>query len=143
MTEDEAKKAILLHAFNYTSADSPHMKDGFLGMLRPYQELREQSFHEVMAALEVLGPSLSRGEAIDRELIHSLWAICLLARAWGIEPGGMLRRNGLIAPDDVQRLEEWVDIISQAVFFLTGGGRAHEPAFEPYEHYCRTHGYRK
>jgi hypothetical protein len=54
----------------------------------------------------------------------------------------MLRRNGLITTDDVQRLEEWINIISWAVFFLSGGG-AHESAFEPYERYCRTHGYSK
>src|SRR5262245_44785602 len=139
MTEDEAKKAILLHSFA-ARLETPGMNRGFLGMLRPYGGLREENFHEVMAALKALEPSLSSGDAIDRQLIHSLWAICHLARMWGVDLGGMLRRNGLIAPDDVRRLEEWVDIISGAVFFLTGSGRAHEPAFEAYERYCRNHG---
>jgi hypothetical protein len=66
--------------------------------------------------------------------------MCLLARAWGVEPNGMLRRNGLISAEGVQRLDEWVNIISWAVFFLIGG-EGRESAFEMYERYCRTHGY--
>jgi hypothetical protein len=135
MTEDDAKKSLFLHSFRYDLADSPHMESGFLGMLRPYRGLREESFHEVMAALETLGPSLARGSSIDRHVISSLWSICLLAHAWGVEPDGMLRRNGLISTEDVQRLEEWIKIISWAVFFVIDGGDD-ESALGPYRQYC-------
>jgi hypothetical protein len=135
MTEDDARKAVFLHSFRHDLAGSPPMENGFLGMLRPYGGLREESFHEVMAALEALAPSLASGTTIDRQVMGSLWAICLFARAWGVEPEGMLRRNGLISTEDIQRLEEWIEIISWAVFLLLDGG-GKEGAFEPYERYC-------
>jgi len=57
VTEDEAKKALLSHV-------GPDLKTGFLGMLRPYGGLQEERFHEVMAALAALGPSLGSGSTV-------------------------------------------------------------------------------
>jgi hypothetical protein len=131
MTEDEAKKALLLHA-------GPDLKTGFLGMLRPYGGLHEESFHEVMAALAALGPSLGSGSAVDRQVMNSLWGICVLAECWGVAPDGMLRRNNLISAGDVQRLAEWIKIISWAVMFLLDGA-GEEAAFEAYKRYCADH----
>jgi hypothetical protein len=131
MTEEEAKKALFSHA-------GPDLKTGFLGMLRPYGGLQEESFHEVMAALAVLGPSLGSGGTVDRQVMGSLWGICVLAECWGVEPDGMLQRNKLISPDDVQRLAEWIKIISWTVMFLLDGA-GEEAAFEKYKRYCADH----
>lgn len=84
-----------------------------------------------MECLRVLEPEL-RTQAIGRDLINGLWGICHLARAWGVHPDGMLRRNQLIAPEDVQRLEAWIDQISWTVFWLLDGADS-ETAFEAYE----------
>ena len=35
--------------------------------------------------------------------------MCHFGRAWELAPDGMLRRNGLIAAPDVERLEAWLD----------------------------------
>src|SRR5262245_12291396 len=121
MTEGDARNCLFFHAFRHKAPDGRLDESGFLGMLRPYRGLREENFHEVMAALAVLGPKWSTETTVDRELIASLWAMCLLARTWGVEPCGMLRRNHLISDADVQRLEEWINIISWAVFFLIDG----------------------
>jgi hypothetical protein len=40
------------------------------------------------------------------------------ARNWGLHPNGMLRRNHLIADEDVERLEGWVQAIELAVYTL-------------------------
>ena len=130
MTEDEAKQRLLSHA-------GPDLETGFLRMLRPYGGLREESFHQVMDALAVLGPSLGRGSTVDRQVMEALWGICVLGRGWGVEPDGMLRRNKLISEDDVQRLAEWIRIISWAVFFLIEGSP--EAAFDEYKQYSARH----
>ncbi len=130
----EAKGLLLLHSFSYPDVHHPKMETGFLGSLRPYHGLKEDNFHEVMEAISALSPYLRTEPQIDREVIAALWSICEEARAWGIHPDGMLRRNDLIALQDVQRLERWTSIISYTVFILLDGGDL-EAALEPYNEY--------
>jgi hypothetical protein len=130
MTRQEARELLLLHSFGYHDLEHPKMIGGFLGSLRPYQGLKEKNFHELMEAVHVLAPQL-QGETVDREIISALWSICYSAWLWGLEPNGMLQRNGLIAPEDVRRLSEWVECLGFAVMVLLEGGSV-EQAFNPY-----------
>ena len=61
-----------------------------------------------MAALRVLAPQLQEPQ-LDAQIINALWSICHTARAWGVHEDGMLRRNDLISPADVERLESWIE----------------------------------
>lgn len=132
MTPLEARELILHHAFSHPdSAEHPKSATGFLGSLRPYRgTLDPANFHEVMASLTVLAPSLET-QSVDRETVGALWAITHLARMWGVDPGGMLRSNNLISDDDVATLQNWVDMISYAtLMLLSGAGR--DEAFHDY-----------
>lgn len=129
MNETEAKELVLLHGFA-GDLENPKMATGFLGSLRPYRGLDENNFHEVMAALRVLAPHF-KSEKLDREIIESLRGICHLARAWGVDPDGMLRCNHLIEEADWRRLEEWIEMISYAVFMLLESDEA--TAFDGYQ----------
>jgi hypothetical protein len=133
MSPAQAKQLLTLHAFtDPRSAEHPKAEGGFLGSLRPYKgHLIEENFVEVMESLRVLGPELAR-ETVDREVVSALWGICHLARAWGIEQEGMLRRNGLISASDVETLASWVDTISYATFCLLDGA-GEEEAFGEYD----------
>lgn len=132
MTRDEAKELLLLHSFTHPSSpDHPRAATGFLGSLRPYKgRLDPANLHEVMAALVTLAPELERA-TLDREIVSALWSITHMARAWGLEPEGMLRRNGLISDKDVEMLSDWVDAISYATLSLLDGSGL-EVALEPY-----------
>ena len=133
MNSTHAKELLLLPAFcDPRSAEHPKALGGFLGSLRPYGgHLVEENFREVMESLSVLAPELS-GATVDREVVGALWAMCHLARAWGVEPEGMLRRNSLISAADVETLADWVDTLSYATMcLLTGSG--HEEAFHAYD----------
>jgi hypothetical protein len=132
MTTTEAKELLLLHSFAHSDIHHPKMISGFLGSLRPYSgHLVEQNYHEVMAALRVLAPSLEQ-PMVDREVIKALWGICHLAHSWGVHPDGMLRRNGLIETPDIERLERWIGRISYATMILLDGGGIDE-AFHDYD----------
>ena len=126
----EAREALLFHSGAHGDVDSPRWKYGFLGSLRPFSGLREQNFHEVMGALRVLAPALE-GELIARDVTAALMGICHFGRAWGIHPSGMLRRNGLISDEDVERLESWVWTISYATTCVLDG--AIDEAFHEYD----------
>ena len=132
MTRQEAKELLLLHSFSHPSApDSPRAASGFLGSLRPYSgTLSPAAFHEVMAALVTLAPELEQS-SLDREIVSALWSITHMARAWGLEPDGMLRRNGLISDEDIATLSSWVDAISYATLMLLEGAGVDE-ALQPY-----------
>ena len=124
MSPEEARTLLLRHT------DS-NWESGFLGMLRPYHGLREENFHEVVGCLRALTTAL-RGPTLDREIVTALWSLCHLARAWGLDVDGMLRRNRIITDEDAQRLQGWVDVISWTVFWLVGAGNV-DDAFSEYE----------
>lgn len=132
MTSREAKELLLLHGFSHPSAhDDPRAARGFLGSLRPYTgSLDPRNLHEVMAALVTLAPELER-PSVDREILDALWSMTHLARAWALDPDGMLRRNGLISDDDAGTLASWIEAISYATMTLLGGAGVDE-ALEPY-----------
>lgn len=119
LTIDEARELLSKHSFTHTDLADPRMKNGFLGSLRPFRgKLNHGAFHEVVACLKALAPTLSGNEIIDRRTVSNIWGICHLARAWGTHPDGMLRRNKLISGGDVLVLEKWVDCLSYAVMML-------------------------
>lgn len=132
MTRDEAKELLLLHSFSHPSAPHhPKAAGGFLGSLRPYRgNLDPANLHEVIAALVTLAPEFEQ-PTLDREIVAALWSINHLARAWGVEPDGMLRSNSLISDDDVATLTSWVEAISYATFCLLDGVGLDE-ALQPY-----------
>jgi hypothetical protein len=87
-------------------------------MLRPYQGvLPEAAYRDIMASIRTLASDLQK-EALDREVIASIWSICDLGRAWGVYPDGMLRRNRLITDDDTRTLATWIETISSTTFWL-------------------------
>ncbi len=135
MTPQEAKELLLIHGGCHQDPNHRRMDAGFLGSLRPYRGLDVNSLHEVMTALRVLAPSLQQ-QQVDREVVSALWHMCELGRCWGVAPDGMLQRNNLISPPDVQRLEKWIDCISYATMILLGsrpGTAAIHEAFHRYE----------
>lgn len=125
VTADQAKRLLQLHAFaSQESISDPAvdqaMERGFLGSLRPYIGLNPRNFDEVMGALKVLAPEFAK-DNLDREIVQSVWSICNIARAWGLEEDGMLRRNNLITEPEMELLAGWIRQISWTVEFLLMG----------------------
>ncbi|NGZ74260.1 hypothetical protein [Saccharibacillus alkalitolerans] len=134
MNKEQAVERLNMHAFVHEDLEHEKVRDGFLGMLRPYQgRLIDENFHELMEILDVLAEELEK-DPLDREIVSRLWSICQYARAWAIEPNGMLRRNELISDEELGKMAEWIDMLSYAVAtLLEGGGR--EEAFWGYKEY--------
>lgn len=134
MTEKEALDILKHHSFTHYEIDNLKSEKGYLGMLRPFRgELYEENFHELMSILKILKKYFS-GENVERQIISNFWSICHLSRAWGLEEGGMLRRNNLISDKQIELLATWTDCISYAVMGLLEG-LPEEVAFEPYSLY--------
>jgi hypothetical protein len=136
---DIAKHLLLLHGSGTLNVEgNPLVKeDGFLGVLRPYAGLKEENFHEVMEALFAIAESTSASATVDRELFSSVWWMCYLARLWGVEPTGMLRRNKLITENDVTRLARWIDVVEYSALHILSGNH-HEP-INTYAQYVIEH----
>ncbi|MCL2308708.1 MAG: hypothetical protein FWC42_00330 [Proteobacteria bacterium] len=132
LSAKSARELLQFHSCKHEDVNHPKWRSGFLGSLRPYTGLNAKNFHEVMQCLKVLAPQLQQAPSIDREIIATLWSICHLGRAWGVEPQGMLRRNGFISIEDSVQLEEWIFQISYTAFCLFDGYDI-ETAFEDYE----------
>lgn len=136
MTENEAAELLQHHSGMHGNTTHPKSEKGFLGMLRPFTgTLYEENFHEVMTILKVLSPLL-KSPAINREVLSSFWSICHLARAWGIDKEGMLRRNNLLSDAQQEKLSTWIDCISYAVMMLLDQ-QGDVTAFECYQDYLQ------
>jgi hypothetical protein len=121
MTEADAIKVLKIHSYCHDDVDEAKAEKGFVGMLKPFTgELYENNFHEVMQAIQVLKPVL-KGNLIGRDIIASLWTICHCGRFWGVEEGGVLRRNKLMTDKQVVQLTDWVETISIEVMLILEG----------------------
>jgi len=134
MDISNAIRLLKCHAYAHDDVHFPKAENGFLGSLRPFQgELKEENLHEMMVVIRALAAKLGE-PALDREIISCLWTICKLGRAWAVDPNGMLRSNGLITEEQVERMENWLDLISYAVMILLDEG-GEEEAFWGYREY--------
>ena len=116
MTVDQARRIVRKHAGR--SEEEP--ENGFLGMLRPYRQLREAHFRELMQALRALAPSL-QSSRVDRELVADLWELVFLAWLWALSPTSKLRKNHLITAEDEATLSAWLEEIGLTVSLMLGG----------------------
>jgi hypothetical protein len=117
MTSEEARALIRKHSIRDADPDLGTWSDSFIGSLRPFVGLSEATFHELMAALRVVAPSLRAG-LVDRELMSDLWFICWQAYLIGLDITGALQRNKVLSKEDTDNLADWMFQIGSAVFDL-------------------------
>jgi hypothetical protein len=84
---------------------------GLIGRLRPYRGLDERDFAELVQALITLHPVVFNAPAVERDLVAALWSLCQSTCTIGIDPKGLVVRNGLATASDVRALERWIDSI--------------------------------
>jgi hypothetical protein len=117
MTLQEARTILRKHVGRSAKSEA---KEGFLGMLRPYEQLSEGNFRELMQALRAVAPSL-QGASVDRELVADLWELVFLPWLWALAPCSKLRRNHLITDADQETLSAWLEEIGLTVSLMLGG----------------------
>ena len=121
MTEAEAIALLNYHCAGPDELETAERTPGFLCMLRPFTgELYESNFKEMMEIIKTLKPVLQK-DTIKRDIITDLWSICHCTRLWGIDEGGMLRRNKLITSEQVGLLTKWADEMAFEVMMILMG----------------------
>lgn len=110
MDKSEAISILQSHA---GIADGPRLRDGIVGMLRPFVGVEERNFHEVVECIFLLHDEL-KSDKIDTAIPHSLLSIIAQLTGHAILPNSMLRRNSLMSESDVARMTSWVNIIESA-----------------------------
>ena len=118
MTPAEARQTLLRHAVG-APAETPTT---LLESLRPYRGVQVEHLLEILHALVVVAPGLHGGDAVDREVVHSLWELCRTARAWTRGPHEP-EFHGLrfIPPDEKATLDRWIGEIEHATLLLLRG----------------------
>lgn len=102
-----ARRLILDHAgFIITEG-----KVGLVGRLRPFQGLLEEDFAELVQALIGVFPELQASSSVNRTLVAALWDMCHSARILVLNPDSGVRRNKLVAPDDLEKCQQWIEAI--------------------------------
>lgn len=126
MTIEDAIEELMYQSGSHENFEHERWQNGFLGHLRPFQgKLREENYHLIMKALQVLAPEMEK-EFIDKRIISSVMGICHLGRMWAINPEGMLQSNKLISKEQTLKIDDWLVNISYASFCLLDGAGAEE-----------------
>ncbi len=121
MKPERARQILLGHAFMLPDLEDPLMRESFLLSLRPYKGLKRDKCAQIEEAFRVVAPELAKDE-VDRVLVSALWGILWSTRNWALHPNGMLHRNHLISPQDLEWLEEWVAKMDYGLLLLFDGG---------------------
>jgi len=121
-----AIEELTFHCGSNPNIDDPRWSAGFLQSLRPYRgTLDTDAWAHFIDCVDAVAGHLKTADAIDRNVINSLWGVCHYARAWALHPDGMLRRNNLITAEDQATLAEWLDELSERIAFMLD--RGHDP----------------
>lgn len=120
MEYDDAVNVILMHGIGRDDqpTGSASLEQGFLRCLRPFTELREENYLQIMEAIIALHPHLAGKRQVDRRLVAGLWYLTRMSRLWGLDPDGMLQRNHLLSDEETKQLQRWVRDIEYAVQIL-------------------------
>jgi hypothetical protein len=120
---EEAVNLILMHGIGRDDVplEEALIRDGFLASLRPYSGLREENFLQVLGVIIALAPHLAGRQVLERRLVSGLWELVQRARAWGLDPHGMIQRNKLMSAADTERLWLWVTCLEMAISRLLRG----------------------
>lgn len=104
MRASEAIDRILIHA-GFSSSE----ERGLLHSLRPYTGLDERHYVDLILAVAFWHEDIQRTQKIDKIVPAALWEVCWVSRLLALRVNSPLRRNALISPEDVSRLEHWID----------------------------------
>jgi hypothetical protein len=127
MNREEAIEELLFHCGCHSDFNDPRWARGFLQTLRPYRGLRQDAYDHLLESVRAIQSELEDGDTVDKRIVGALWLICFRARSWGLDPGGMLRRNDLINEEDQRRLEAWLDDLSEDIESLLWGADPEGP----------------
>lgn len=132
MNIQEAKELLSFHSKRNKDVDNSKWKNGFLGSLWNFKELRtlsEENFIEVMECLKVLKDECF-AEIIDREVILDVVTIMCYSRGWATS-GGMLVT--VLSQAQTEKLLLWCDIMEECLMYLLD--RKGDDAFFVYNEY--------
>ncbi len=97
------------------------MSDTLLGSLRPYTSLQKAHFSDIVKAIYFAAPLLN-AQAVERDLVHSIWELTRSARLWTKGPREpMFHGRHFISDDDKQTLDRWLFVIEDMTLDLLRG----------------------
>ncbi len=132
MTKEDAYELLSYHSGRSEDIENPKWTNGFLGSLRTYQgNLYEQNFIEVMECIRAIAPDFGT-DLVPKPAIGDIFSITYLGRRW-INSDAQLYANGILDDGDQMKMDEWLDVIEDALFYLLND--APDEAFEGYENY--------
>ncbi|MBV1908471.1 MAG: hypothetical protein KUG78_04065 [Kangiellaceae bacterium] len=113
MNTDYAKDRLLIHG----SALANHEDWGtcFIGQLKPYRgRLSDSVYEDIINCLLTLFDEIQKNDLIDKRISAGVHGIIRLGTAWVSDPESGLRQSGRIPAEEVIRLEQWLNNISDA-----------------------------
>jgi hypothetical protein len=116
LSDTEAIELLKIHAASCENdTDDERMQSGFMCSLYHWNDkLNPENLKQVMACIKALGPSWSSG-SIPSHTMADLWTIIHLGNCYLHDLSRIQRRKQVLAPDELDVEEEWLDCIGSAV----------------------------
>lgn len=133
LSEADAIELLMIHAAVCENDSDERMQSGFMFSLYAWNgKLNPENFRQVMACIKSLGPSWSSGQ-IPSRIMAALWEILYLGNSYAHDPRRIEHRKQVVlAPDELNVEEEWLDCIGWAVMSFLQFNDA-EAAFRRYD----------
>ena len=116
LSEAEATELLMVHSARCEDDSDERMQDGLMFSLRHWNgSPNPENFRQVMACIRTLGPSWSSGQ-LPNATMAALWEILYMGGSFLRDPNRIEhRRKYVLAPNDYNVEEEWLDCIGWAV----------------------------
>ncbi len=111
MNSEQAKDRLFIHgSFIQNSKEWPNC---FLGRLKPYRRtLSDDVYNDIIECLKTVFDEVTTQDSIDVRIVAGVHGILHFGRMWLSNPESGLRLSGRISDSEVERLECWLENIS-------------------------------
>ncbi len=132
MDTNEAKRKLMVHgAFTPISED---WSKGFLGSLKPYTgPIPDEVLLEIIECLRLLFSEINGQEKIDSRIVAGIHGVLHTGNMWVCNENSSLRRSGRIEKDEVTRVKDWLDEVSNIYHSMLWVKCSEKYLFEKYE----------
>ena len=107
----------------------------FLDKLRPFEEVSEKDFYEIVISAEKIYQQSRLNESIEKEVIYQLNGCARTIYSIGIRENSALRSNNLINDQELQLLKNMFFTLLQIITELTNPHDPNENGSSPLEIY--------
>lgn len=134
----EAIDVLRHHCIGRFDIDDKNAADSFLDKLRPFSEVSESDFLEIINASDEIYRYTDNSEVILKDAIYQLNGCAHYLYLWGLREGAMLKSNKLINEEQENILKKMFTVLMETISQLSNPHDRTDNGMSPKEIYSNA-----